>query len=306
MGADPSRRIRREAFVALVLVQIIFGAFPILGKIALREVTPMVIAFLRVAFGALFLTLAEKMFDPDAAPHEPRDRRMLALLSFLGILANQTLFISGLARTTATNATLLVSTVPVFTLLVGVVGRVERAPLSRILGIPVALGGVLLLLDLAHASFSDRTLQGDLMIAANSLSYSIYLVASRPLLKRRSAVGVTAAIFRYAALPMAVLAIPDLRRFHPGRLSGGVILALAGIVIFATAAAYFLNSWALARTDASTTAVFIYLQPLITGALAWVALGERPAPQTLMAATLIFGGVALATLHSRTALPSVE
>lgn len=294
--ADPPPRPRSDprALLALAAVQLCFGTFPVFGKLALREVSPLVLASFRALFGAAFLTLAARIWTPEEPRMTRRDRGILILLSLLGVAANQTLFITGLSLSTATNATLLVATIPVFTLLLGAVTRLETPPPARLLGVPVALAGVLLLLDLTHLDFGSKTLLGNVLITANSAFYALYLLAARGILARRPALSVIAAVFRWGALPILLMATPDLLRFRPARVSTQGWLSIAAVVVFATVLAYSLNAWGLARTDAATAAIFVYLQPLIAGALAFFVLGERPSSRTFAAAGLIFVGVALA------------
>jgi drug/metabolite transporter (DMT)-like permease len=63
--------------------------------------------------------------------------------------------------------------------------------------------------------------------------------------------------------------------------------------------AYLLNVFALARLGASTTAVYVYLQPLVTALASWIAFGERPAGATLAAAGALFTGVWLVARKGR-------
>jgi drug/metabolite transporter (DMT)-like permease len=67
------------------------------------------------------------------------------------------------------------------------------------------------------------------------------------------------------------------------------------IGVFATAAPYALNAWALARVNPATVAVYIYLQPLIGFLLAAFLLRESITLRFIWAATLIFAGVFLVT-----------
>ncbi len=293
----PVPREDRRALGALLLVQIFFGTFPVLGKIALQEVSPFVLASFRALFGALFLSLFAHWFVEDAPPANNRERWLLFVLSLLGIVANQVFFIQGLARTTATNATILVMTIPIFTLSVALLTGNEKLERRRALGIPLAFSGVLLLLDLDALRFGSTTFLGDMLITLNGLCYAIFLVLSRRVLSRRPSMDFIARVFRYGALPILLFAVPDLSRFRPQTLSLKTWGAIAGVVLLSTVATYALNAWALARTSASTTAFFIFIQPLISGFLAAFVLGERPGPKTLLAAVLIAAGVILATVR---------
>lgn len=285
--------------VALVLVQLFFGVFSVIGKLALREVTPFVLVAFRAVGGSLLLALLSRVLAPDEPRWTRRDAGTVVLLGMLGVFGNQLLFVSGLARTTATSATLLGVTIPVFTLLLAAATGTERPGARRTLGIAVALAGVLSLLLPRGADLAPEHLAGNLMIVVNCLVYSGYLVLSRDILRRRSAFAVVAAAFVSASVPVLLVALPDLLRFRPGSVTATGWAAIAGVVLLSTVGAYALNAWALARTSPSTAAAFIYLQPLVASLLAAVVLGERPGPRTFVAAALIFAGLALTTAPAR-------
>ncbi len=304
MAADARARDAGIApYVALLFVQVFFGTLPVFGKIAMREMTPFTLAAMRGIFGALLLSVAARALAGPDPPQTLRQRGHVALLALFGIVANQVLFISGLHRTTATHATLLVATVPVFTIVVGLLMRRERPSARRLLGVPFAFGGVVFLLGPAGLTFGGGTLVGDVLVTLNAAAYAFFLVAARDVLARRSALSFVAQAFRYGAVPIVLIALPDLYRLRPGELSGQALGAVAGAVLLGTVGAYALNAWALARTGASTTAFFIYVQPLFAGALAFVVLGEEPSPRLFGAAALIFAGVAFAIWPARDRRP---
>jgi len=300
LGAETRAREPGAApYVALLFVQLFFGTLPVFGKIAMREMEPFALAAFRALFGALFLSLAARAFSGPEPRQTLREKGEVALLSLLGVVANQVLFIAGLSLTTATHATLLVATVPVFTILVGLLSRRERPSPRRLLAVPIAFGGVLFLLDPANLSFRHGTFVGDLLVTLNSVAYAWFLVRARDVLVRRPALSFVSQAFRYGALPILLLALPGLSRLRPAELSGPALGSLVGVVLLGTVGSYALNAWALARTSASTTAFFIYVQPVFAGAFAFFALGEEPSPRIFGAAALIFAGVALAIWPAR-------
>jgi drug/metabolite transporter (DMT)-like permease len=72
-------------------------------------------------------------------------------------------------------------------------------------------------------------------------------------------------------------------------------LWLAFIIAGPTLGAYILNTWALARAQASQVAIYVYLQPVMTALMAWPLLHERPAARTWIAAGVIYAGIYIAT-----------
>jgi drug/metabolite transporter (DMT)-like permease len=77
----------------------------------------------------------------------------------------------------------------------------------------------------------------------------------------------------------------------PASGNAGAWWALAYIVAFPTVIAYLLNMFALARVRASTTAVYVYAQPLVAVVASRMVFGERMSGAMLLAAIGLFVGV---------------
>lgn len=290
MSAGGAAR-RWEIYLALASAQAGFALFPILGKLALAGIPPFLFAAFRVTAAAALLEGMHRLGDRQ--PVRPADRPRLVLYALLGVSFNQVLFILGLYYTTAINTTILTATIPVLTLAAAVALRHERLTLRGAAGVVLAGTGALALLGAQRFAWSSDTFRGDLLLLANSTSYSLYLVLSRSVLDRYRVVPFTATVFRYGAVLIAIVALPSLRRFDPRAVSALAWSCLAGVVVFCTVLPYLLNSWALARTRASRVAFFVFLQPLISTVLAIGVLGESFTAGTAAAGLLILAGLAV-------------
>lgn len=280
--------------LALIAVQLIFGTWPIIGKIALRSLTTPQLVALRVVGAAIVLFVLRRTFGSLRITRKS-DFARLALYSLLGVILNQLLFVKALTLTTVINATLLGTTIPVFTLIVGIIIGYERASLKTALGILLAACGVIYLVDPFSADFYGSNKLGDLLLIANSLSYGAYIAVSKDIVKRYDALTVISWLFI-----IATIAVIPFWFFSPEgnplqHIGGGTWLAVLYIILVPTVGAYYLNSWALGRVAPSTVAVYIYLQPLIAFALAPLILGEKWNSRTWIASALIFAGVAIVT-----------
>ena len=176
----------------------------------------------------------------------------------------------------------------------------ERITRARLAGICLAAAGVLYLIGPDQITFSPEQTLGNAMIATNAASYALYLVLSKPILERYDSLTVLSWIFAFGALFVAPFGIAAFA--SPGALDGlspSVLAAVAFIVLVATVGTYWLNTWALECVRPSVVAIYIYLQPLLTGVLAVWLLGETLNSRLLPSAALIFAGVALATLRLR-------
>jgi drug/metabolite transporter (DMT)-like permease len=284
--------------VALIAVQVMFATWPVLGKIALRTIPSLGLVGIRV-FGAAVALTAIGLVTGKLERLARTDWLLLIASSLLGVVINQWLFVKGLSLTTAVNATLIGTTIPIFTLLISILLGQDRASIRRILGIVLAGAGVIYLIGPERADFSQHSSRGDLLIILNSLSYGTYIAISKRLLSRYNALTVITWIFIVGAVPTVPAAAVSFAHVQIGTIPASVWLSVAYIVLFATVACYYLNSWALARVAPTTVAVYIYLQPLIAFALAPLILGEKISSRVIVAAVLVFAGVAIVTSRGR-------
>ena len=286
-----------QIHVALAGAQVGFALFPIFGKLALASIPPFLFAAFRVVAAAILLDVIRRVQTPEKI--FAADRPRLVLYALLGVSFNQVLFIFGLFLTTAINTTILTTTIPVFTLAAAVLLGREKMGLRAGLGILLAGAGALALLNVQRFDWSNDSFRGDLLLILNCTSYSLYLVLSRPILAHYRALTFTAAVFRYGAVFIVLVAIPDLLRFQPSRVPPLAWACMAAVILLCTVIPYLLNAWALARTHASRVAFYVFLQPLIATALAIPILGEALSFKAAVAGLLIFAGLAVTVLSGR-------
>lgn len=280
--------------IALLTVQVFFGASAMLGKLALAAFPPVAIVGFRVAGAALSFTILQNLRGG------MRLEKRLHYLYFLmfacfGVICNQLLFFKGLSLTTATNTSLLAVMIPVFAILVSVIIGNDKFTWLKAGGTILAGGGVVYLVDPLNASFSSATTQGDVLIVLNSLSYATYIACSKKLVTRYGAMKSIAWVFLFASIVNVPLGLISLSTIEIAQINRTAWLALGGVVLFSTILAYYWNAWALARVEPSVVAVYIYLQPLIGTLLAIFVLGEAWKPRIFLAMALIFTGVFLVT-----------
>ena len=293
----------RQTRVLLILTQVCFGVFPILGKLALQAFEPRAVLVWRLFAAALvMLGLAFARHGRAALP-AAGDLGALLVLSLLGVMINQLLFLEGLKRSTAVNAGLLMAVIPVATLGLAVLLGQERLTLRRQAGMLLSTAGVAWLFMHRGAEVGGRTRTGDLMLTANAVSYSAYLVLAKPVLRRLPQLVVVAWVFALAALivPWFTLDVA----WAPAAAGTRHWLALGGVLLFPTLLAYLLNTIVLARTRASTTAAYILLQPFVSATLALLWLGERPDAAIWPTAACVVAGLWLVSLPARPA-PTVS
>lgn len=283
--------------LALIAVQVMFGTWPVVGKLALAALPSTALVAFRVAGAAIAFLILQRSVG-GAQKIRKSDYARLALYALLGVVLNQFLFVKGLSLTTAINATLLGTTIPIFALLVSITLGYDRLSFRKALGITLAAAGVVYLLYPERNFTSDTTL-GNLFIVLNSLCYGAYIAISKDMLKRYGALTVITWIFIFGCIATLPIGGYELINVPLRQIGAGVWLAVLYIILVPTVGAYYLNAWSLARVEPSTVAVYIYLQPLIAFALAPLILGEKWNSRMGFASLLIFAGVAAVTWRTR-------
>ena len=287
------------AHLALIAAQASFGLFPVFGVYIFLPggLSPLGVAVWRLGAGAVILFALAGLRHRGALLPARADLPRFAVAAWLGVGLNQAFFLVGLSHSTPINATLVMCLIPVFTFVMAGVVKQESFSAVRLLGVLVALGSTLPLLFEHGFHTLGRYGLGNLLMAGNALCYSAYLVVSKPLAGRYPPLVVIGWAY--------ILSLPFVPLFARGTplipATGHVAAwwALAYIVVFPTVLAYLFNMFALARVSASTTAVYVYAQPLVAALASHLMFGETPSATMLVAAAGIFLGVWLVARRTR-------
>ena len=236
--------------------------------------------------------------------HWPRlPRRDALALAGLGLLAHTGhvgLVTFGIHWSTAFSSALIMSSGPVFTLLILHAMGLERLHRGQLAGVALACAGVGLFLSDKLSGGQWAATGGDLMMLLAAAMFSYYTVAAKPLIQRHGGVAVMAYATLAGSPGLLLLGAPTalasdwaaLRPLHWGLLAwASVVSAFGGWLVW---------GWVNARRGVGRTAPLQYLMPLVAGAVAWWATGERFTGAKLAGAALTLAGVALAQFAHRT------
>ncbi|HUR25889.1 MAG TPA: DMT family transporter [Candidatus Thermoplasmatota archaeon] len=281
--------------LTLLGVQLLFGLFPVAAKKVFLDLDPFPVLALRLGGAAFFLLILHLFLVKDAIPIRTEWRRVL-LLSMLGVVLNMGLFILGVRLTTAVNAVLVITTIPVFTYGLAVVMGKERLGPQRAIGIAVALSGVVYLIGSSY-QVSPRGALGDFLVMLNCFCYSAFLVLARPMTQRYDPLSLTTWMFVIGAVVFVPLGLWFGLRGQLADASTGTLGWVLYIILGATVVTYVLSARVLRHVPASTVAIFTYVQPIFTAIAAYFLLGANLQWKVLPAAVLVFAGVWLVAMR---------
>ena len=289
-GGARSGATDMRVHLALLFVQITFGAFHVISKGVLVHLSPLALAGVR-ALVAAPLVFAFAWHLERVVPQR-RDLPALAGLGLLGVLGNQVLYILGLQLTTAGTAGILMPSIPIFALAFAAALGIERLDRSRLVGVALAVAGALVLLSPGGVAVGGGSALGNLLILGNCAAYAGYLVLQRPLLFRMPPLTVVAWTFVFGGAATVVVGAPAMLRAFPVAMPAAAWWGIAYIILIPTAVNYVLNSWALRRSSPALVATYTTLQPVIAASLGFLFLHETPGLRELGGFALIASGLA--------------
>jgi len=129
----------------------------------------------------------------------------------------------------------------------------------------------------------------------NAASYSTYLIIVKPLTAKYGAITLMKFFFLFAVLINIPIGYQEFVSVNWLHLEYETIGQLAFVVVGTTVLTYLFNIYALKQLSPSVLGVFMYLQPLIATVFAVLMGSDTLTTIRVVAATLIFLGVYLAT-----------
>jgi drug/metabolite transporter (DMT)-like permease len=276
----------------MLLVCLIWGFNFSITKSAFDQIPPLPFTAIRFAISSLLLWLVLRVVEgPARLP--PGALKRLVLLGLVGNTFYQLAFMLGLARTTATNSALILSTVPtVVAVFAGVLG-LERITTRMCWGIALGTLGVVLVIATRGVAFERGTFTGDLMTVLAVLCWAGYTVGLRRVHWGVSPLRVTTVTTIAGTPGLVLVGIPGVVRLDWGAVSPGAWLAVAYASVLSLVVAYLLWNRSVKAIGGTRTAIYMCLTPLVAVLGAWLLLGERPHPLQGIGALFIITGVLL-------------
>jgi drug/metabolite transporter (DMT)-like permease len=279
-----------NAYFKVIFSVVAWGASFIATKVALQEIHPATVVWLRFGIGFFILGLAARWRRQLALLHR-KDIPYFALLGFIGITFHQWLQSTGLVTAQASTTAWIVATTPIFMALLGWLVLREKLTKYQVLGIILATIGVLLVVskgDLGRLGWGGSGTPGDILILISAPNWAIFSTLSRRRLKQHSAVLMMLYVMGFGWLFTSALFFSGsgLSEISQLTLSGWLSILFLGIACSGLAYIFWYDG--LQAIPASQVGAFLYLEPLVAVITAAIVLNEP-----VLLASLLGGGTIL-------------
>ena len=290
---------RASAEFALLVTVLIWSLNFTAVKVGVTFVPPLAFAVVRFALGAaVTLVVALRL---EGRPHFRRaDLPLLIVAALTGITINQAVFVGALRETTASNAALLIGTIPVWTSVIAVATRQERLALHHWIGVGTGLLGVSLIVIGGGGRVDSPSFPGVVLALATAASWAVYSVLIRPLMARYTALSLSTFMMVVGTLALAPFALPEIASTDWRAVPGEAWLGLLYAALLSVSLTNILYFTAIRRVGASRAALYTYLQPFLAVMFATLLLRESAAPLQLAGGLVVIAAILVARPRRRT------
>jgi len=285
-------RMRPSAELALLVTVLIWSGNFSAVKVGVTDIAPLAFSVLRFTLGAS-VTVAVVVWREGWPRFQRRDLPLLIVAAIIGITINQVAFVTALQATSAANVALLIGTIPIWTAVIAVLTRQERVARDLWLGLAAGLIGVTLIVIGGQEAVGGLSVVGELGALATALSWAVYSVLIRPLMRRYSALQLSAFMMVAGTLVLVPFSLPSVATQDWSAVPPGAWLALVYAAILSVSVTNILYFTAIHRIGASRAALFTYLEPFLGVLFAVILLGDSVTVVQLVGGVVVVGSVAV-------------
>ena len=215
---------------------------------------------------------------------------LMAAIAFFGMFMNTVTAIVGLSLSSASNMGIIVTTTPLFILIVSFVSGIERASKRLIAGICVGMSGVCVI-NYQHGGFSYNF--GDILLVLSCLFFAIYAVFGKKIINTYSILLTSAWMFLLSALYQFPLFVYQLREQSWNTIPpiNWINLGFGTFGSFFTANVLFF--YAIQKIGPVRTGLYLNLQPVFTLLMAYIFIGESITVMKIIGLVIILIGIGI-------------
>jgi drug/metabolite transporter (DMT)-like permease len=286
---------RITAHLAIFIANIIFGINNPISRTLMPElIDPMALTFFRFAGGMILFWLASFFFPAEKV--SKKDLLMLFFASILALTLNQIPFFYGLSITSPIDASIVVTLLPIVTMILAAIIMKEPITQLKAVGVLVGASGALIIVlnnPVNHTGESNMT--GNLIVFLAVSSFALYLTLFKGLISRYKPITIMKWMFLFGTITGLPFCYPALSDFDITQLPATAWSAIFYVIIFATFFGYILVPVGQKSLRPTTLSMYNYLQPVMASIVSIYIGLDKFGIQQGLAGLLVFSGVYIVT-----------
>ncbi len=200
----------------------------------------------------------------------------------------------GISLSTPFSSALVLTSGPLFTLLILAFAGVEKLRARQLAGTTIAFAGIVIFLSDKFVRGVALAGAGDLVLLFAASLFSLYTVIARPITARYGPLPVLAYTLVFGAPLLILASAPSFLAAPLAHLPPLVWLCVLWAILISAFLGWLVWAWVNAVRGVARTAPLQYLIPPIAGLVAWLSIGEKFTALKLAGAAITMAGVAWA------------
>ena len=281
--------------IALLVANVIFGLNTTISRTLMPEIlSPYTLTFFRLGGAMLLFWTASLFIKSEYVP--PKDILKLFFASIFALILNQLPYFVGLSITSPIDASIVVTTLPILTMILAAIIIKEPITTMKAVGVLVGASGALLLVFSSHApKVGESNFWGNMIVLGAVASFAIYLTVFKSLISRYSPITIMKWMFLFATIVCYPFCHNALVQTEFTSFSTSVILRIAYVVILSTFFTYMLIAIGQKVLRPTTFSMYNYLQPIVASFAAVIIGMDTFGIEKALATVLVFAGVYIVT-----------
>lgn len=288
-------------YILLILTTLFWSGNFVLSRGMHGDIPPLALSFWRWLLALLILAsfgLRHLLAQRDIALKE---KKFIIIQGLVGVSGFNTLIYMAMQTTTAINAVLLNSCIPVLIVLMSWAMYKERLSLRQGLGVTTSLCGVIWIISRGELStlLELQFNRGDILVFIAAILWAFYSANLKKYPRALHPLAYQTAIVMVGLTVILPLYLLEIYRGSYMVVSSNSLITVVYVAIFASVLAFIFWNRAVSILGANAAGPFIHLMPVFSTILAVIFLGETLTVNHIQAICLIFGGILLTTMKGK-------
>ncbi len=297
MSAPPDTGLARWSFPIAIGLMVVWGMNFTVMKIILDQVSVGALLFMRFLWmallGMLMLAWLYRGRLRQSLPHR-RDLPRFIAAGLIGHTAHVGIVTWGLQLSTPFSSSLVLTSGPLWTLLILAGLGAERLQTRQVVGTIAAFLGILMFMSDKFTRGVMLAGFGDLVLLFAASLFSLYTVVARPLTSRYGAPVLLGYTLLVGAPPVLLFTLPAFLAAPLAGLPAKVWLAMFFAVTISSFLGWLGWAWINQVRGVARSAPLQYIMPPVAGLVSWITLGETFTWLKIAGAVVTMAGVAWA------------
>lgn len=281
--------------IAMFSANMIFGLnIPVSRTLMPEILSPYTLTFFRLAGGLLLFGITSLFVKKEHVP--AKDILMLFFASLFALTLNQLPYYIGLSITSPIDASIVITMLPLVTMILAAVILKEPITLLKAVGVLVGASGALLLVFNAPTVHNgESNFWGNVIVFGGVSAFAVYLTVFKNLISRYSPVTVMKWMFLFGTLVCLPFCYKPIMQTNFSQLSSGTYWRIGYVVVLATFFSYLLLPLGQKVLRPTTLSMYNYVQPVVASMVAVVIGIDFFGIEKALSAVLVFAGVYIVT-----------